>query len=115
MFVRVLNSFHTMLQRLCASAESIACSNVEGLWNSALALSEHATTRTQRSDWAQRLQRGQPYMADEQQTGLSLILTLFNPQHFRFIFQNVGGNEFYVVLLINEGLLFLSSYKLRVF
>lgn len=46
MFVRVLNSFHSMLQELYALAESIACSSVEGLWNSALALYEHATTHT---------------------------------------------------------------------
>lgn len=44
MFVRVLNSFQQ--QQLCAFAERLACSRVEGLWNSALAVSEHATAHT---------------------------------------------------------------------
>lgn len=43
MFVRVLHSFHGVLQQLCAV---LPAAMWKALWNSALALSEHATAYT---------------------------------------------------------------------
>ncbi|GAA6096930.1 peroxidasin-like [Tachysurus ichikawai] len=71
-----------MRQQLCVVAESMACSIVEGLWNSALALSEHATTHKQHSSWAQRLETGSTYMADEEDLRFNKIKDL-QPGSFR--------------------------------